>query len=410
MRRALVAIAAALLAVAGLSGTATATAPQFSVLAFYNGTYDAAHIDYVHEANRTFPQLAAKYGFSYEATNDWDRLDSISADQYQVVMFLDDLPQSAAQRTGFQHYMANGGAWFGFHVAAFTTDPGGWSWYHDTFLGSGSFQTNTWGPTTAVLKVEDATHPATRRLPATFTSGVSEWYSWSHDLRQNPDIDVLASVDPSSFPLGTDPNQSWYDGYYPILWTNKNFKMLYANFGHNAMNYDTGTGLSSTFADPAQDAFLIDGLLWLGGAAPSDAPTAPIDPAAWFTVTGADGACVTASGTANGSAVRTGACDGGDSQRFRFASTDGPWLRVDSKPNPAAVLDVTDRSTSDNAPIQLWTYGNGANQQWQAVDDEGGAYHLVNKLSSKCLTETGGQLTQVTCTGAGNQEFRLTAA
>jgi hypothetical protein len=117
---------------------------------------------------------------------------------------------------------------------------------------------------------------------------------------------------------------------------------------------------------------------------------------------------VTAAGTANGSAVQTGACTGGDNQRFRFAGTDGPWLRVDSKPNPGAVLDVTNQSTSDNAPIQLWTYSNGDNQQWQAVDDDGGAYHLVNKLSSKCLTEAGGRLTQVTCTGAGNQEFRLT--
>ena len=70
---------------------------------------------------------------------------------------------------------------------------------------------------------------------------MSEWYSWQNDLRQNPDIQILASIDPSSFPVGTDPNQTWYSGYYPIMWTNKNYKMIYANFGHNAMNYETNT-------------------------------------------------------------------------------------------------------------------------------------------------------------------------
>ena len=45
--------------------------------------------------------------------------------------------------------------------------------------------------------------------------------------------------------------------------------MLYANFGHNAMNYDTNTTLSSTFASETQNRFLLDGLKWLGGTASS---------------------------------------------------------------------------------------------------------------------------------------------
>lgn len=39
--------------------------------------------------------------------------------------------------------------------------------------------------------------------------------------------------------------------------------MLYANFGHNAMDYATDTTLSSTFASEAQNRFLLDGLKWL---------------------------------------------------------------------------------------------------------------------------------------------------
>ncbi|MEU8418442.1 ThuA domain-containing protein [Amycolatopsis japonica] len=244
---------------------AAQAAPAFKVLAFYNGTYDAAHISFVKEANQWFPKTASQNNFSYTATNDWNRLSSLQPSQYQVVLFLDDLPQTSSQRSGFERYVNAGGAFFGFHVAAFTTNPSTWDWYHNRFLGTGAFKSNTWGPTTATLKVENRSHPSTTRLPATFTSSVSEWYAWSSDLRKNPDIRILASVDPVSFPLGTDPNQSWYSGYYPILWTNAKYKMLYANFGHNKMNYETNQPLSSTFGSEVQNRFVVDGLLWLGG-------------------------------------------------------------------------------------------------------------------------------------------------
>jgi len=241
------------------------TGPRFKVIAFYNGTYDPAHIAFVHEANPWFKQRAAEYNFSYTATTDWSLLNATNLAEYQVVMFLDDMPPTA-QRPAFEKYMRSGGAWFGFHVCAFNTDPASWDWYHNQLLGTGAFRNNTWGPTTAMLRVEDRTHPATMHLPASFKSAVSEWYSWNRDLRTNTSIRILASVDPVSFPLGTDPNQSWYSGYYPILWTNKNYRMLYANFGHNAMNYATNTQTSSTFESEMQNRFIIDGLLWLGGA------------------------------------------------------------------------------------------------------------------------------------------------
>jgi hypothetical protein len=236
----------------------------FKVLAFYNGTYDAAHIAFVHEALPWFEQKADEYGFSFTSTNDWSQLSTDNLSQYQVVMFLDDHAPDA-QHAAFEDYMRHGGAWFGFHVAAFNTDPSSWSWYHNDFLGTGAFKSNTWGPTAAMLDVE-STHPATLHLPSSYMSAVSEWYSWNNDLRTNPDIEILASIDPASFPLGTDPNQSWYDGYYPIMWTNRKYRMLYANFGHNAMDYGANVQTSSTFDSEMQNRFIIDGLLWLGGS------------------------------------------------------------------------------------------------------------------------------------------------
>ncbi|MFI6620791.1 ThuA domain-containing protein [Streptomyces sp. NPDC050528] len=403
-------------AVAPPAAHASTAATPFKVLGLYSGTYDAAHIDFEKEANVWFPQQAAANGFTYTSSTNWDLLANGGVNAYQVVLFLDDLPQTSAQRTGFETYMRNGGGFMGFHVSAFTTDAASWSWYHNTFLGSGNFVSNTWGPTAVTLKVEDHSIPPTANLPATFTSSVSEWYSWSNDLRQNPDIKILASIDPSSFPVGTDPNQSWYSGYYPIIWTNTKYKMLYANFGHNAMNYTTNTRLSSTFASATQNQFLLNGLKWLGGGDTSTPPTdTPISETSWYSVKNSgNSTCVDArsAATANGTAIQQYACNGTAAQQYQFRSTDSGYMEITARGNPAQVIDVTDRSTADNAPLQLWAYSGGTNQQWQPVKETSGAYHFVARHSGKCLTAATAatnsvQLTQRTCDGSTAQAFQL---
>jgi len=248
---------------------------KFRVIAFFTAKQDPAHISFVNEANRWFPQMAAKYNFSYDTTSDWQNLNSDFLAKYQVVVFLDTRPEDPGQRAAFEAYMEHGGAWMGFHFAGFTLTPSAypanWDWYHNTFLGSGSYVSNTWRPTSAILRVEDRRHPATRHLPETFKSSPNEWYRWERDLRQNPDVDILLSIDLTSFPLGTGPklHEIWRSGYYPVVWTNKNYKMLYFNMGHNDIDYEhkydnTNKTLSYTFNNKIQDRLIIDGLLWLG--------------------------------------------------------------------------------------------------------------------------------------------------
>lgn len=108
-----------------------------------------------------------------------------------------------------------------------------WNWYHNVFLGSGSYVSNTWRPTSAILRVEDRHFLATRHLPPTFKSAPNEWYRWPNDLQKDPDTKILISIDPSSFPLGTGPKPSeiWHNGYYPVVWANKNYKMIYFDMG-----------------------------------------------------------------------------------------------------------------------------------------------------------------------------------
>ena len=190
------------------------------------------------------------------------------------MLFLDTRPDDPAQRDAFKKYMENGGAWMGFHFAGFALTPSkypqNWDWYHQELLGAGSYVSNTWRPTSAVLRVEAPDHPVTKGLPATFKSAPSEWYRWEKDLRATPDIQILLAIDPSSFPLGTGPkpHEIWHSGYYPVVWTNRRYRMVYMNMGHNDIDYENKTNkeLSSTFAEPAQNDLIVNALLWLGDA------------------------------------------------------------------------------------------------------------------------------------------------
>jgi len=261
-----------LLYVSCLSAVAQTSPPGFKVVAFYTAKEDLAHISFVHEANRWFPSMASANHYTYDSTNNWENLNADFLSRYQVVIFLDTRPDNPLQRKAFEEYMKNGGAWMGFHFSGFALTPSdfpqNWDWYHNEFLGSGSYLSNTWRPTPAVLRILDHQHPATLNLPDTFRSSANEWYRWTNDLRNNPQIDILISIDSTSFPLGTGPKlyEIWHSGFYPVVWTNKKYRMVYFNMGHNDMDYEhkTNKELSQTFSSPDEDTLILNTLIWLG--------------------------------------------------------------------------------------------------------------------------------------------------
>src|ERR1700744_1551452 len=155
----------------------------FHVIAFYHEYNDLAHISFVHDANKFFPEMAKKYNFTYDSTKDWSKLNAEELSKYQVVLFLDSRTEDPAQRKAFETYMKNGGGWLGFHFAAFALTPSEYNadrdWYHNEFLGSGQYKSNTWHPTPAILRNESRDkHPVTKGMPAIFKTSPNEWYRW----------------------------------------------------------------------------------------------------------------------------------------------------------------------------------------------------------------------------------------
>ena len=51
-----------------------------------------------------------------------------------------------------------------------------------------------------------------------------------------------------------------------MVWTNKRYRMVYLNMGHNDMDYENKTNrqLSSTFSSPGQNELMTRALRWLG--------------------------------------------------------------------------------------------------------------------------------------------------
>ncbi|MFI9382183.1 RICIN domain-containing protein [Kutzneria sp. NPDC052558] len=145
------------------------------------------------------------------------------------------------------------------------------------------------------------------------------------------------------------------------------------------------------------------------------AASAAVNPGTYTVTNVSSGKCVDAASaaTANATVVQQYSCNGSGAQQWTFTATDSGYFRIGAASAPAQVWDVTNVSTADQALVQLWLYGGGANQQWLPVDEGNGNYHLVNRNSGKCLDVPGAsvndsvQLQQYTCNGTAAQSFSI---
>ncbi len=229
---------------------AIAQNPIFHVLAFYSTNVESDHVDFARQAIQFFSETARKSHFDFRATTDWDELSASNLAKYQVILWLDDAPHSASQRTAFEEYMDHGGGWMGFHAAGYNDESTHWTWFAD-FLGA-VFYGNSWPPLPAKIAVGDRSSPVTAKLPATYISPANEWYSWKPDPRGNINIKVLATLDPSNYPIGLKDTLT--GGDIPVVWSNTKYRMIYMNMGHGDKVFDSST----------QNLFFKDALSYLG--------------------------------------------------------------------------------------------------------------------------------------------------
>ncbi|HEX4537103.1 MAG TPA: ThuA domain-containing protein [Candidatus Acidoferrum sp.] len=225
--------------------------PSFKILAFYSTQVEPDHVLFAEGALKFFSDLSAKNNFTFDSTSNWDDTNDSNLAEYQLIVWLNNQPSKPAQKLAFQKYMENGGAWLGFHVAAYNDKDSNWPWFVD-FLGGGVFHSNSWPPLPAKLTVDDLSHPVTEQLPGGFLSPDNEWYIWKPSPRLNKNVRVLVTLDPSNYPIGFKDVLA--SGDLPVVWTNKKYKMLYMNMGHG----------DKIFRSPIQNKLIENATLWLG--------------------------------------------------------------------------------------------------------------------------------------------------
>ncbi len=224
--------------------------PRFKVLAFYSNRVEPDHVAFAKDAIAFFKELTEGDGFVFDTTSNMDDLSSPKIRNYQLLMMINDFPESASQRKAFENYMETGGGWMGFHVAAYNDKDSHWPWFVQ-FLGGGVFFRNSWPPLPAKLVIDDSVHPVTKGLPPNFISPHNEWYQWLPSPRKNPKVKVLVSLSPDNYPLGL--KDILPDGDCPVVWTNTSYRMIYLNMGHG----------SHVMSDATQNKLIINAFRWV---------------------------------------------------------------------------------------------------------------------------------------------------
>ena len=235
-----------------------ARAPRFRALVHYEPHAEEAHVQFDKQAIEFFHKLTYGEGWTMDVTTSLADYPYKKLKDYSIIISLNAAP-GGSQREAFQQYMENGGGWIGFHASAYNDKNTRWPWFNE-FLGCGAFYCNNWPPQPALVECDTQEHPVTCSLPQSFVAPASEFYQWNPSPRLNPDVEVLLSISPKMYPFGLKDVVKWGD--FPIVWTNKKYRMVYLNMGHG----DEG------FIDATQNLLFVNAFRWVVSQDPKGNP------------------------------------------------------------------------------------------------------------------------------------------
>ena len=235
-----------------------ASKPRFNALVCYDPHAEEAHVQFDRQFLQFFHKLSYGEGFRYKTVTTMDGLTLDSLRQYSIVIWLNFQPGGEARQV-FQQYMEQGGGWMGFHASAYNDRNTHWPWLNE-FLGCGPFLCNNWPPQPALVCCDSADHPVTRSLPQQYVCPASEFYQWSPSPRDNADVEVLLSLSPKNYPFGLKDVVRYGD--FPVVWTNKRFRMVYLNMGHG----------DESFIDATQNLLFVNAFRWVVSRDPQGDP------------------------------------------------------------------------------------------------------------------------------------------
>lgn len=233
--------------------SAAAAAADKKVLV-YTRNYTPDGKGYVHEniatSVATIKKMGAENHFDVDASDDPKVFTDANLKKYAALVFSNsnnEAFENDAQRDAFQRYIRAGGGFVGIHSASGSERK--WSYYW-SILGGKFVRHPKQQPFT--VRVVDPKHPATKKLPATFTWTDECYY---HE-NVNPDIKPLLVTDPHKL---DDPQKDTYPGdkfgdALPLAWyhTADGGREFYTALGHNSKDY----------SNPILYDQILGGILW----------------------------------------------------------------------------------------------------------------------------------------------------
>jgi type 1 glutamine amidotransferase len=219
--------------------------PTFRVLLF-SRTVAFRH-DSIPDAVDALSRAGPEHGFAVDATEDPTTFSDERLAGYAAVAFVMTTGDvlDTDQQAAFERYIQSGGGYVGVHSASDTEYD--WPWYGG--LVGTYFADHPPGLHDAVVHIEHAEHPSTIGLPAPWPR-TDEWYNFRSNPRDTPEIQVLASLDESTYSGGSM-------GDHPIAW-------FHAYDGGRAW-YTAGGHTKASYYEPLFVQHLVGGILYAAG-------------------------------------------------------------------------------------------------------------------------------------------------
>ncbi len=174
-------------------------------------------------------EMGQRDGFLVDTTENAEDFNEENLSRYSAVIFLNTTLDvlNYQQQSKFERYIQAGGGFVGIHGAADTEYQ--WPWYGK--LVGGYFNGHPSNPNVrdATCNVQDHGHLATDSLPGSFEKS-DEFYNYRNI---NPDINVLITIDESTYEGGTNGD------FHPMTWYHEfdGGRAFYTAFGHTDETY-----------------------------------------------------------------------------------------------------------------------------------------------------------------------------
>jgi type 1 glutamine amidotransferase len=198
-------------------------------------------------ADLFFVQMSREKEFGIFTTSNGAVFNPEDLARFDVVVFnnMTGDTLSPAQRTAFEQWLSDGGAWIGIHGAGDASQDS-WSWYQENVIGP-RFIGHPQNPQFQEARVEtlNAEHPVTQGISPNWVHN-DEWYSFDSRAQDHEAI-VLFGLDESTYdPVkrsgGEETDLRMGEGAinHPIVWVRciGKGRTFYSAIGHSDKSYE----------------------------------------------------------------------------------------------------------------------------------------------------------------------------